>query len=285
MAVAKSYELMQQVGEPFMDNGRMYVKVKGACKRCGGSGRYSWNQMDGDKCYGCMGSGIALMTVRWYTEAERARQDRAAEKRAEAKVIKEEAKRIRFAARNAFGFGEAGYITLYKGNLDVISKYFKSFTIDEAGHRAAWYNQTFRWYTPSKMDVPEDLPEGVEAIRLDWNEVRDPEDEEDLAMRDNDWVTEYVNSLITIPSKSQYQGEIGDWVTKDVLVTKNVSLSSRFGESHMHILEDNEENVYVWTTGSKNYEEGSMLHLKMKVKDHKEYNGTKQTVVWYCKLA
>lgn len=25
------------------------------CGRCGGSGRYSFNQMDGDKCYGCMG--------------------------------------------------------------------------------------------------------------------------------------------------------------------------------------------------------------------------------------
>ena len=285
MAVAKSYELMEQLGEPFMDNGRMYVKVKGHCKRCGGSGRYSWNQMDGDRCYGCGGSGIAVMTVRWYTEAERARQDRAAEKRAEAKVVKAEAKRIRFAARNAFGFGEAGYITLYKGNLDVISKYFKSFTIDEVGHRAAWYNQTFRWYTPSKMDVPEDLPEGVEAVRLDWNEVRDPEDPEDLAMRDDDFVTEYVNSLITVPSKSEYQGEVGDWLIKDVLVTKNVKLEGRFGTSHMHIMEDADQNVYVWTTGSKDYEEGSMLKLKMKVKEHKEYNGVKQTVVFYCKLA
>lgn len=285
MAVAKSYENMEIIGNPFEENDKMYVKVKGACKRCGGSGRYSWNQMDGDKCYGCMGSGIAVMTVRWYTDAERARQDRAAEKRAEKKAEVQEVKRVRFAARNAFGFGEAGYITVYKGNPSVISKYFKSFSIDEAGHRAAWYNQTFKWYTPSKMDVPEDLPDGVEAIRLDWNEVRDPEDSENLAMRDHEFVTEYVNSLITIPSKSQYQGEIGDWIIKDVLVNKNVALSSRFGESHMHILEDNEQNVYVWTTGSKNYEEGTMLRLKMKVKDHKEYNGVQQTVVWYCKLA
>lgn len=27
------------------------------CGRCGGSGRYSWNQMDGDRCYGCSGTG------------------------------------------------------------------------------------------------------------------------------------------------------------------------------------------------------------------------------------
>jgi hypothetical protein len=30
------------------------------CGRCGGSGRYSYNQMDGDRCYGCGGSGQRL---------------------------------------------------------------------------------------------------------------------------------------------------------------------------------------------------------------------------------
>lgn len=28
------------------------------CGRCGGTGKYSWNQMDGDRCYGCGGTGI-----------------------------------------------------------------------------------------------------------------------------------------------------------------------------------------------------------------------------------
>lgn len=27
------------------------------CTRCGGCGRYSYNQMDGDRCYGCGGTG------------------------------------------------------------------------------------------------------------------------------------------------------------------------------------------------------------------------------------
>lgn len=29
------------------------------CTRCGGSGKFSYNQMDGDRCYGCNGKGIA----------------------------------------------------------------------------------------------------------------------------------------------------------------------------------------------------------------------------------
>lgn len=30
------------------------------CGRCGGSGRYSFNQIDGDRCYGCGGTGQKL---------------------------------------------------------------------------------------------------------------------------------------------------------------------------------------------------------------------------------
>lgn len=30
------------------------------CGRCGGSGRYSYNMMHGDRCYGCGGAGVKL---------------------------------------------------------------------------------------------------------------------------------------------------------------------------------------------------------------------------------
>ena len=30
------------------------------CTRCGGGGKYSFNQMDGDRCYGCSGTGLKL---------------------------------------------------------------------------------------------------------------------------------------------------------------------------------------------------------------------------------
>jgi hypothetical protein len=33
------------------------------CKRCGGSGRYSFNRMDGTVCYGCNGDGIGEATT------------------------------------------------------------------------------------------------------------------------------------------------------------------------------------------------------------------------------
>lgn len=41
------------------------------CTRCGGSGRYSYNQMDGDKCWGCDGRKVSLapLTVEIVTAA------------------------------------------------------------------------------------------------------------------------------------------------------------------------------------------------------------------------
>jgi len=46
------------------------------CSRCLGSGRYSFNQIDGDRCYGCNGKGRTMMALTFerVTEAK-ARQD------------------------------------------------------------------------------------------------------------------------------------------------------------------------------------------------------------------
>jgi hypothetical protein len=50
-----------------------YVKI---CSRCCGTGRYSYNQMDGDRCYGCNGRGKSLLPVTRKLAAEmKARQD------------------------------------------------------------------------------------------------------------------------------------------------------------------------------------------------------------------
>lgn len=41
------------------------------CGRCGGSGQYSWNQVDGSRCFGCAGAGkvLAKITAAVVTEA------------------------------------------------------------------------------------------------------------------------------------------------------------------------------------------------------------------------
>ena len=65
--VAESYKDAEVVKEPFEnEKGKMCVKIKVPCKRCDGTGHYSYNEMDGTRCYGCGGSGTNIITVRAY---------------------------------------------------------------------------------------------------------------------------------------------------------------------------------------------------------------------------
>lgn len=278
MAVAKSYENYKIMGEPYSHDGKMYVIVQCPCKRCGGSGHYSMNAMGDTTCYRCNGIGKENTEVRWYTDKQREALDRAAEKRQAAAKVKQEERRIKFAARNAFGFGQAGFITLIWGNNDEIQEWRT-----ELPMHTVLYNNFFGWYIPAEK-TPDLIPERFSSKRLDWSKVRDETDEEDLSMRDPESVRKYVYTLEHGVNKSEYQGEKDTWLEKEVTIKKNVALSGQYGDSHMHIMEDADENVYVWTTASKDLEVGSTVHMRMKVKDHKEYNGVKQTVVYYCKI-
>lgn len=278
MAVAKSYEDMKIMGEPYAIDGKMYVIVQGPCKRCGGSGRYSFNYRDGTMCLACRGSGKENKEVRWYTDKQREALDRAAEKRAEAKAVKQEEHRVKFAARNAFGFKAAGYITVIYGDYDTIQAWRETLPM-----HTVLYNTIFGWYIPSDKTV-EEIPENINHLRLEWCDIHNPMDPEDLTMRDNDEIRTYVQRLIHGESKSKYQGNPNDWLELPVTIKRNIELENRFGSGHMHIMEDADGNVYVWTTSSKSLEENKTYTIKMKVKEHKEYNGVQQTVVYYCKV-
>lgn len=279
MAVAKSYENMEIHGEPFVEENKMYVYVVGPCKRCGGSGHYSYNEVYGTICFRCNGSGREKMKVRWYTDKQREALDRAAEKRNAAKAVKVEERRVKFAARNAFGFGEAGFITLLKGDQNVINEW-----AHETDPCRARYNTMFGWFCPSTLAI-ENLPDGVELVRLDWDKVADESDSEHLSIKDEADVKAAIRELVGEPeSQSEYQGEINDWLEEKVVIKRNIAVDNRYGSTHMHIMEDERGNIYLWSTASKDLPESSEYNMRMKVKDHKEYNGEKQTIVYYCKI-
>ena len=278
MAVAKSYENMEIIGEPFEVNGRMYVRVRGNCKRCGGSGHYSMNAQGDSTCYRCHGSGKEDMEVRWYTDKQREALDRAAEKRAAAKEAKIQERHFKFAARNAFGFGEAGFITLFKGDSTILNEW-----AHETDPCRARYNTLFGWFCPSKLEIV-NLPAEITPIVLKWDDVRNLNDPENLTMRDDAEVSKLIHELLDDLSKSEYQGKVGDWLEREVTIKKNVPVDGRFGESRVHVMEDADGNEYVWITASKNLEVGYKCVMRMKVKEHKEYNGVKQTIVYYCKM-
>ena len=175
-----------------------------------------------------------------------------------------------FDARMAFGFGEAGYITLYRGHN--VEEWAEN---DRTG---IWYNLTFLYYSPSKQKPTQDL-NGIEAIQLKWEMVA----AEGCKMKPHDEVKRIIMGMTKIESGSAYQGEVDAWLEKEVTVRAKKSKDSRFGTKHTYTLVDAEDNTYIWETGAKDYPCDKVVSLKMKVKEHKEVDGEKVTVVWYCK--
>lgn len=239
MPTARTYEKYSLDGEPFKENGRMYVNVmtpKGTKK------------------------------VRWYTDAERARMDKTAGIEAEPIDC------MNFNARHAFGFDEDGYITIYKGNEDEIERW-----ADE-NHECTRRNLTFGWYTPSRLEI-KNLPSTITPVKLQWEDIVASGNK----MRPHEEVAKIVAKLVGMPTNSKYQGEVNTWLQKIVLVKNKKTRESHYGTEHTYTLTDAENNMYVWKTGTKDYSCGATVNLKMKVKEHKEIDGNKITVVWYCK--
>ena len=234
MAVAKTYEHMQIQGEPFKENGRMYVNVL---------------------------APKGLKKVRWYSDAEY--------KRMYPDVIVEK-DIMDFNARYAFGFGEKGYILIYKGKN--VEEWFED---DPTNIR---YNLTFGYYTPSRLNPPKVI-DGIQVAKLEWKDVMAHDDR----MKSHEEVSKIIASMFNNEVTSAFQGKINEWLQKTVTIKEKKSKDSHFGTKHTYTLEDSEGNTYIWETGAKDYAVAQIVSLKMKVKEHKEMNEEKITVVWYCK--
>ena len=248
MAVARTYEKYPIKGDPFLKDGKRYVKVE---------------TPKGDK------------DVRWYSDAERARMDAEAEKREKAKeAAKEDV--MNFNARCAFGFGDAGYITIYKGDEDKIEEWASE------NHNCTRRNLTFGYYTPSHLEIT-NLPSFITPIKLMWEEVQDHDDR----MKPHDVITAYVQTKLNgggpDTTGSKFQGTVGNWIERDLAVSMKKSKNTQFGVKHQFTMLDANGNRYFWETGTKNFKIGDACKLKMKVKEHKMFAGSQTTVVWYCK--
>lgn len=237
MPVAKSYENCDLKGEPFKENGKWYVLIlkKGEEKK-----------------------------VRWYTDTEYARMYPAAKGGLVSKDIM-----MTFNARHAFGFDDAGYITLYRGDNKVVEDWARL-----TWPPRAWRNETFGFYTPSKIN-PGAVPAGVEPIKLTWDEVK----QDDIHMKSHEEVKRYVDILIGPNITQDNQWAVNDWIEKTVTIRTKETNESRFGAKHKYGMVDSEDNLFVWETGAKDYKVDVAVTLKMKVKEIKENS----IVVWYCK--
>ena len=118
-----------------------------------------------------------------------------------------------------------------------------------------------------------------QPIKVYWSQVSANGTE----LNNDDTLKEFLDSILYDPTPSEYQGEIGDRLIVELTVKKAIGLDGYYGHSTMHIMTDAKENVYVWTTASKSWEEGSTRTVIGTVKDHKNYRNCKQTILTRCK--
>lgn len=172
--------------------------------------------------------------------------------------------------REKLGFVD-GYITIFKGNTYPHKDWLK-----EQGAR---FTKLFNWSFASNIHYDEtELPEDLEPIQIPWDKVS----ADDKLLPESE-VRAYIDSLMYEPSNSEYVGEVGDRIEDTFTVTKAVTLQSYYGMSIMHIMEDASGNVFVWITKAKSFPEGKVVTLRGTIKEHKEYRGTKQTILTRCK--
>lgn len=258
MAVAKSYEHMEVITEPFLKNGRKYVRVKGKCDRCGGSGIWAWGPYGGT-CFKCQGSGKDIQEVRWYTDKERAAQDRQAEKRAEARVQRQLERDAYNAGPEANGFID-GFVIAVLGNTYEIK--------DELKGAGAKYTRGLGWHFANTADVPAKYTDRTRMIM--W---------EDASADGKIKSIEELERLVAVASPledSQHVYMVGSRVRDLSLKVYKVWEGPGYT---MHTLTDSDNNVYMWTTSSRTLPLDAQITMDVTIKEHTEYKGIKQTVL------
>lgn len=197
--------------------------------------------------------------ARWYTEAEYNKLYPAAA---------EEMPRYTFQ-KKIFGFDKE-YIYIFKGITSSNEEWFEQ-------HPRMRYCTYWGWFMESRYELPA-LPEGVEAVQLPWVEVGDS----DGALRPETAVKNAVNALLYGISASKWQGSVGERITRTLVVIKNIPVENQYGQSHVFVFKDEEQNEYSWVTATKNYPVGTVITLKGTVKEHVTKYNTQSTILTRC---
>lgn len=201
--------------------------------------------------------------VRWYTDEQYTKMYGEAPKNPTPQYVKTN-------QRFALGFSE-GPITIFRGNTYKYLDWFRF--CPETRYCKLW-----GWYVVSTEKVPEDLPEELTPVTLCWETVGN----EDGSLMEDETVRAAVSVLLNGQSESEYVGEVGERLELTITVKRNIQIEGNYGTNNMHIMEDENHNVFVWSTQSKSWPEGSTHTIRGTVKDHRDYLNVHQTILTRC---
>ena len=134
MPVAKSYQKFNTIGEPYLSNGKMYIKID-----------YRGNEK----------------VVRWYSDQEYNKLYPEITKSIAVPTVDKTSKYYR-PQKDVLGF-EEGYIHILRGVNDDNEEFVRA--------SKARYTRWWGWYWPSCEKLPSIYPHGIEFIKLDWDKV------------------------------------------------------------------------------------------------------------------
>lgn len=284
--VADSYKDMEVIGEPFKnEKGRLYVKVKCACPRCSGTGHYSYNPMDGDVCYECMGKKFITKTVRAYTEKEytrmeaaneRARAKKEAEKEAKARDLIENAAKYKHEVALKLGFGEDEKAYLVYGDDTFAIK-------DKLKELGARFDPTLKWFFSKEVE----LPEGYKLCAMSFDELYNynPQGKWVEFKEDAKAIVSRRIAELKGPSTSvYYPGVEKERIHNITAKVKSIhGFEGMYGYTSVYTFTSG-DYVFVWITSkcNMNLAVGDTVDLTGTIKKFDEYMGVAQTYLTRC---
>lgn len=172
------------------------------------------------------------------------------------------------SVREVLGFAQ-GYITIFKGENE------EWLEMSEARYHKIW-----GWYFPSQIEVPAILPVELTPVKLYWKDIAEDEN----TLRPVTKIKACVEAVLyPTDTKSTYQGTVGERIERELTVIKNIPKEgNKYGTTYFHILQDKDENIYIWATAAKNWAVGSVHTLRGTVKEHQKFRNELQTVLTRC---
>ena len=287
--VAPTYKGCEFFGKPFenpLKGGKMYVKVYIPCKRCGGSGSYSYCSRYGTICLRCHGVGVEMATVRAYTEKEynammrakeRAAAKKEAEKQAKINALMADAEKNKLECAKKFGFNDNLITYMVVGDNVYQIK-------DELKGRGAKYNPIIGWHVPA----PIYLPEGYSFCEIAFDEVYDFKPlakNAEMKIDAKQIVEEKLAEMLGEGASEFYPEDEGTRIRGiEATVGKITGFSGAYGYTYIYsFIADNFH--FVWMTSShQSLEEGDAVVLAGTIKKFDTYKGVRQTFLTRCKI-
>lgn len=284
--VAPSYaENSTQIGEAYEENGKMYIKIKMPCPRCGATGHYSYNQMDGTRCYGCMGKKFVTKKVRAYTEKEytrmqaaneRARAKREAEKEAKARDLVENAAKYKHEVALKLGFGEDEKAYLVYGDDTFAIK-------DKLKELGARFDPTLKWFFSKEVE----LPEGYKLCAMSFDELYNYNPQSKWAEFKEDAKAIVSRRMIELkgPSTSIYYPGVEKERIRNITakVDSIRGFEGMYGYTSVYTFTSG-DYVFVWMTSKCDLDlaVGETVDLTGTIKKFDEYMGIRNTYLTRC---